>query len=747
MESKGITGKKRPHLGVVFSTLDNPCQLTVWNGIVEFAQVNDIHLTAFFGTYQTTNYNFASHFETCFETIKNSTSLDGLIMLSGFIAQNIGLEDFERYASKIPKHLPVVSVSFALPGIPSVLIDNIAGIYSAVEHLIQCHGKREIAFVKGPDGHPEAEDRLIGYKKALEANGITFDQKYVLPGDFSPESGRDAVIELLDNRNLSVDAIVASDDESAVGVLNELKARNILVPSDIAVTGFDDDKISATFFPSISTSRQDFFQIGFVSAQSLCEIIDGKHIEEVQYVTPVFVARQSCGCLGENFTSTKPIVHDDSNDSDSLMSYVLLKFIPLFQEEVPQHIIHEWATVLVEKLKEEQFSKDEFMYLFNNVLVNYSHYSSHFLIWHDALNILTTGVELHKTEVSCVSTILSTLILTATLIHDIRFKEVKVKEFADSDTRLILRRVAGNLLLVFDIDSLAKELHRSLPELSINTALVGLYQSPIKSDEPNAKRVIDTLIGFDGERKFNLKYINWGSRLFSDYANIDMFDFERERRTFFFMPLFFKDEEVGITYLPYDAQIPVDGYESLRINISTAVKGAELLSTIQTLSITDELTGLLNRRGFFQFVYARLPYLFRNTDIVPIVMFMDMDGLKKINDTYGHNDGDIAISAFAKILREALREEDIIGRVGGDEFVVFSSAKSKENGLKVVSRIRQRLDEYNSKKLHPYDVMSSIGCVVLETATKECFEEAMLNADSVLYEEKLEKKKKGLSRV
>jgi diguanylate cyclase (GGDEF)-like protein len=127
-------------------------------------------------------------------------------------------------------------------------------------------------------------------------------------------------------------------------------------------------------------------------------------------------------------------------------------------------------------------------------------------------------------------------------------------------------------------------------------------------------------------------------------------------------------------------------------------------------------------------------------------MFMDMDGLKFINDTYGHNEGDVAISAFSKILKESLREEDIIGRVGGDEFVVFSSIRSKENNERVVNRIRENLDEYNSKKLHPYNVISSIGCVVLETATKECFEAAMLSADSVLYEEKMEKKKKGLSR-
>jgi diguanylate cyclase (GGDEF)-like protein len=280
----------------------------------------------------------------------------------------------------------------------------------------------------------------------------------------------------------------------------------------------------------------------------------------------------------------------------------------------------------------------------------------------------------------------------------------------------------------------------------MNTALIGLYHKPVRKGARDADRSIDTLIGFDKEQKFNTKYNSWNRIHFSDYSMIDGFDFESERRTLFFLPLFFKEDEVGVALLRYDAENTVDAYETIRVNISTAIKGAELISKIHTLSITDELTGLLNRRGFFQFVYSRLQHLHRNDGLKSIVMFMDMDGLKFINDTYGHTEGDIAISAFAATLKEALREEDIIGRVGGDEFVVFSSVKSEKNGKQVIGRIRDKMEEYNKQKLHPYNVAASIGSVVLEGNTKEYFEAAMLSADSILYEEKMEKKKQGLSR-
>jgi diguanylate cyclase (GGDEF)-like protein len=128
-------------------------------------------------------------------------------------------------------------------------------------------------------------------------------------------------------------------------------------------------------------------------------------------------------------------------------------------------------------------------------------------------------------------------------------------------------------------------------------------------------------------------------------------------------------------------------------------------------------------------------------------MFMDMDGLKMINDTYGHKEGDNAIAALSNVLKEALRKEDIIGRMGGDEFVVFSSVKSRETGDHVSNRIRAKLDEYNAKSGHPYKVACSIGSVILDEATRECFETAILSADAVLYEEKMAKKKAGLSRA
>ncbi|MCL2187627.1 MAG: GGDEF domain-containing protein [Defluviitaleaceae bacterium] len=731
--------------GVLFSNADNFAQMEMWRGINEFAREQDIHLIAYMGTYQSSHEDFASHLDTCFKTIYESKFLDGVILFSGFITHLIGGDEvYNKYVARIPKHIPCVSLSHIVPGVPSILADNIGGIHGAVDHLIKVHNKKQIVFIKGPDGHQEAEERLVGYKKALADNGIAFDDNYILPGDFSHEGARRAATALLDFRKIPFDAVAASDDITAIQVLTEFKRRGIQVPKDVAVTGFDDDRDAATFIPSVSTTRQDFRAMGLESAQKLFKLINGEEVNPVTYVPSVFITRQSCGCFKRNFSAD--VLDTDDAGATSLTPYVLKKVMPLFPQEISKRRAQGWVANLTRLITERPFRKNEFLTMLDEMLVGYSHRSKQYAVWHEVLDALMLGTQRFFREVENMNLVLETLLRATALVNDISTNEDKARENLQNDVRLALRRVTSALVLIFDINTLASELCRLLPEIDIEMALVGLYGTPIKSGDRTASRNIETLLGFDGAQRYNVKLHHNEAGVFSDFSSIENFDFFRERRALFFIPLFFRNEELGVIILPYIPTVTIHAYETLRVNISTAIKGAELLTKIQTLSITDELTGLLNRRGFFQFVYSRMEHIRRNAELIPTVMFMDMDGLKMINDTYGHKEGDRAIAAFAKILQDTLRKEDIVGRMGGDEFVVFSSVRQRETGAQVTQRIRNRIEEYNAQNLHPYKVACSIGSVVLEEATKECFETAILSADAVLYEEKMEKKKRGISR-
>jgi len=475
--------KRRLHYGVFFSTLDNRIQYLLWNGIVEHAKKNDIHLTAFFGSYQMTVGKAALHFETCFEIIKNSKSLDGLILFTGFIAATIGEEKLNEYISRISGHIPIVSVTYVIPGITSVMTDNKTGMYNAVSHLIKHHGKRQIGFIKGPDGHMEAEERLAGYKMALAENDIPFDERYVFYGDFTHIGGRKAANDYFENTTLFADAFAASDDESIAGFMSEMSIHGLSIPDDIAVTGFDDDSIAAITNPPISTVRQDFYEMGELGAEKLTDIINGKDVDIISYVTPTLIIRQSCGC--------------DYND------------------------IHEINI------------KDSMSKIRNISAIDWDNYE-----W-------------------------------------------------------ITRRAASRLVLIFDLDSLVVELSKALPEMNLHSAILGLYHNPIKSGELNADRRIKTLIGFDDEKIFNIQDSNEHDMLFSDYASLGEFDFEKKRRDLFFIPLFFDEEEMGSLLLPYDPMISLHTYETLRINLATAIRGAALIAERRQNEISLKRTSAL----------------------------------------------------------------------------------------------------------------------------------------------------------
>ncbi|WP_457101680.1 LacI family DNA-binding transcriptional regulator [Microbacterium sp. P5_E9] len=143
--------------------------------------------------------------------------------------------------------------------ISSVAADDRAGARRGVEHLI-ASGRRRIATVTGPTDVAGGQDRLAGYAEALEAAGLPFDPELVIVGDWSHASGRIAGARLAEGP--SIDAVFASNDAMAVGVVAAMHAAGRSVPDDVAVVGFDDAGIAFTCDPPLTTLRQPFATIG-----------------------------------------------------------------------------------------------------------------------------------------------------------------------------------------------------------------------------------------------------------------------------------------------------------------------------------------------------------------------------------------------------------------------------------------------------------------------------------------------------
>jgi diguanylate cyclase (GGDEF)-like protein/PAS domain S-box-containing protein len=129
---------------------------------------------------------------------------------------------------------------------------------------------------------------------------------------------------------------------------------------------------------------------------------------------------------------------------------------------------------------------------------------------------------------------------------------------------------------------------------------------------------------------------------------------------------------------------------------------------IRSLSLTDELTGLYNRRGFTLLGEREVKIANRMKKAI-LLFFGDVDNLKKINDTGGHSQGDLALKKISAILKQNFRESDILARIGGDEFVALTSATSRESAEIITNRIQSAVESHNLEGTESYHLSISLG--------------------------------------
>jgi diguanylate cyclase (GGDEF)-like protein len=208
------------------------------------------------------------------------------------------------------------------------------------------------------------------------------------------------------------------------------------------------------------------------------------------------------------------------------------------------------------------------------------------------------------------------------------------------------------------------------------------------------------------------------------------------------------DSEIGIKAVQKGAQDylvkgKVDGNLLFR-SIRYAVERQRMLRELKALATTDELTGLYNRRGFLSYGRELLKVGKRMGRAI-FLLYADLDGMKRINDNFGHREGDRALKAVSNILKQSFRKADIISRIGGDEFVVLGIVTSwrKERTLSEIltNRLKQNIENFNSKNELPYKLSMSIGLVAFDPDSYFTIDRLLEQADKLMYERKRNKQK------
>lgn len=279
--ARGLAGGRTLSVGVVTQAIDSPFYGLALRGIEE-----ELGRVGYSPLFVSGHWNAVEE-KRCIDVLL-SRRVDGLIVLTGRLS--------DTAMRNIAKSVPVVVTGRKLtaPSLYSLDFNNFQGAQIATHHLLML-GHRKIAFICGDPEHPDANERLRGYRAALKAAGMQFNAKLVLPGNYQEKSGLEAVERLIDSRERFT-AIFAANDQMAFGAALALHRRGLRVPEHISLVGFDDLAGAIHSIPPLTSIHQGPYELGQLAAVSLLRLLAGEVPTEL-LAEPRLVIRNSTRAL------------------------------------------------------------------------------------------------------------------------------------------------------------------------------------------------------------------------------------------------------------------------------------------------------------------------------------------------------------------------------------------------------------------------------------------------------------------
>ena len=573
--------------------------------------------------------------------------------VSGFVA----LADAVRpeYLARLARAgKPVVLLGHTLDRLrlPAVVPDNGAGVRDVVTHLIRDHGCRRIAFT----GHLAATDireRYDAYAEVLDAYGL--EPGVFLPAWNNVESGIAWKAEDL-LRHGRPDALVAATDRNAFTALRVLAAAGVRCPDDILVTGFDNIDEAGLLRPELATVRQPLEAMSHRAVGLLMSRLAGDEVPPGPYPLPTrFVPRSSCGCTS-------------------------------FAERLPELAGHDGRRRLGRRLAEVLPAAEADAAARGVQAAEHAAAATA-----DALLAAAAG---DSSGIGAATDDLQDLLATSPTLETLRVISRAIQEYADGlplgDAPAATRVGHGVQAIMLSLGrshsraQLADKLHlRSLISINYTLSMAMLHRRDVEPRDPSwlglttATAGSIALRGPDGElvrtpgwRRYPGPPIPAGPTAIASFPPVELLDAAEPGETVFVVRAKVGDSDRGWLALVDVVENRVeDGREMvnqcaalLTVALDRRDQEEQLLREAQS----DRLTGLPNRSSFVAALENRQTY-----DGPAVVLFLDLDGFKRVNDTLGHHTGDRLLVGVADRLRQCLGAGDLAARFGGDEFLVL----------------------------------------------------------------------------
>ncbi len=611
----------------------------------------------------------------------DSRNIDGLISISSALTTFTDTVWLEEKLKEIGD-LPIVSLVQPLSRGALIKTDLAEGFSELIDHLINHHGYRRFGFIGGPESNIDARDRYRLFRELLSVAGIPFNESNYRLGTYEIDSGRSAAGEFIDDGSIEeLEVIVCANDLMALGAWQELQGHGYRIPSQVALTGFDNIPFGRYCENPLTTVDQRVRDAGRQAARLLHHNITDtvKVLEEI--VPTKSIIRGSCGCMTGIFTD------------ENLMGDLPLETVTFLNDSIVR--VKKELGVIRASDELEKFRNQ-----WSSLVIGAIERGVPFYVMYGLLDSLRNSSQIERGDDPLIEQVLlSGGLIIYESINRTEFLDIRIDEFSSHR----LDQFGARVISAAETERLGSLIEEELTSLGVSVCMVGRFLSEGIPD----KRIHPILCyregGIPGAEQLDSDGAFESGQLLPDGFRGD------ESESLIVLPLNNGKETLGVAVLDFEpSQIQL--YIGIRTRLSMALKVAANLRKLESeveqrrlaeeelskLSLKDELTGLYNRRGFHILTEEQLkkagtvgkPYA---------IVYADMDELKLINDNNGHAAGDIALKDAAAALSVSVRDSDIVARLGGDEFGLFVLLDKLEHAQMVKIRLEKAVAEADSE--------------------------------------------------
>lgn len=753
--------KKRPTIAIMAGNAESEYFAKLIAGFRICAKEEDVNLVFLMGPHipryckDILAGSFAWDFDHQFHTVYDYVHFikpDAIIVAYGSLSHFKYVPDVDEFVARF-KGIPtlVLGDSVEDPTVPHLIGGNYSGMKECVRHLVEDHGYRKIAFMGGPRRNYDSNRRLTAYKDVLEEHGIPVEESMIVYGNYTEHV--EAEVEYLLDNNPGLEAIVFANDNMAKAGYKVCAARDLEVGHDIAITGFDDGDIAKGLEPALSSVAHSSFLFSYRAVKAAMELCKGNKIESEE-MKAYFCKRESCGCK---------FALNEKKHADSLMElreYIANRVDIIIDElfstipyERDKNRYREWLGEFVDEAIRIVFEGDtdevNNEVLRRNLKKMCQHpFVSKRLLLEYLEKIIYELMDFSKDEQEQLG-LTQLMRSTRQYVHSQEVNALQQENIEGERKMWFLPSFTVDLINASaDMEEQMMYIMNRLKAMGITSTYVYFYADGVSHKVGDTFHIPDEIYLNAYYNEEEMVYYKPKHRLRISTKNGDFLQLVQQDKARFYTAyvLFSGEEQYGVMLceaeqkeFPFILSCSMQLGSLRRIidmNMRERMMQKELEEKnriLSVISIRDELSQLLNRRGFMEKAFD---FMNENQGRRAGLLFADVDHLKEINDNFGHAAGDLAITTAADYLRNSMPKDAIIARIGGDEYVALFLLEEEDFSERITDKLKASMADFNEKSVMPFYIEMSAGIHEFICETVVDMSELFKYSDAVLYEQK-----------